>query len=112
MHPIRGHLLFPPHQVSAEDKDGALNNQVTYSIVGGNRLGHFAVHPKGGQIHVAKSLDREEVSDGPWGRALCGLAVTVEESGSTGRARGRLGSTAPKVYECPVPLRRQRHPCL
>ncbi|XP_019361654.1 PREDICTED: protocadherin Fat 2 isoform X1 [Gavialis gangeticus] len=46
--------------VSAEDKDGALNNQVTYSIVGGNLLGHFAVHPKSGQIHVAKSLDREE----------------------------------------------------
>uniref|UniRef100_A0A8D0GHX8 FAT atypical cadherin 2 n=1 Tax=Sphenodon punctatus TaxID=8508 RepID=A0A8D0GHX8_SPHPU len=48
--------------VSANDKDGVTNNQITYSIVGGNPLNHFSIDPKSGQIHIAKYLDREEVS--------------------------------------------------
>ncbi|XP_062443263.1 protocadherin Fat 2 [Rhea pennata] len=47
--------------VSADDLDGAMNNQITYSIVGGNPLGHFAIQPKSGQISIAKHLDREEI---------------------------------------------------
>ncbi|CAM5159687.1 unnamed protein product [Natator depressus] len=47
--------------VSADDLDGAMNNQITYSIVGGNLLEHFTIHPKSGQICIAKHLDREEV---------------------------------------------------
>lgn len=49
-------------QVSADDLDGSMNNQITYSIVEGNPLGHFAIQPKNGQISIAKHLDREEVS--------------------------------------------------
>uniref|UniRef100_A0A8C2T5B4 FAT atypical cadherin 2 n=1 Tax=Coturnix japonica TaxID=93934 RepID=A0A8C2T5B4_COTJA len=48
--------------VSADDLDGAMNNQITYSIVEGNPLGHFAIQPKSGQISIAKHLDREEIS--------------------------------------------------
>uniref|UniRef100_A0A8C3S0B0 FAT atypical cadherin 2 n=1 Tax=Chelydra serpentina TaxID=8475 RepID=A0A8C3S0B0_CHESE len=51
--------------VSADDLDGAMNNQITYSIVGGNLLEHFTIHPKSGQICIAKHLDREEVSYSP-----------------------------------------------
>uniref|UniRef100_A0A8C0H1Q3 FAT atypical cadherin 2 n=1 Tax=Chelonoidis abingdonii TaxID=106734 RepID=A0A8C0H1Q3_CHEAB len=47
--------------VSADDLDGVMNNQITYSIVGGNLLEHFTIHPKSGQICTAKHLDREEV---------------------------------------------------
>ncbi|XP_062976958.1 protocadherin Fat 2 isoform X2 [Elgaria multicarinata webbii] len=48
--------------VLADDKDGVMNNQITYSIVVGNPLGHFIIDPKAGQIHIAKHLDREEIS--------------------------------------------------
>ncbi|XP_010181879.1 PREDICTED: protocadherin Fat 2 [Mesitornis unicolor] len=47
--------------VSADDLDGAMNNQITYSIVGGNPLGHFTIQPRSGQISIAKHLDREEI---------------------------------------------------
>ncbi|OWK59504.1 Protocadherin Fat 2 [Lonchura striata] len=47
--------------VSADDLDGSMNNQITYSIVEGNPLGHFAIQPKNGQISIAKHLDREEI---------------------------------------------------
>ncbi|XP_017683478.1 PREDICTED: protocadherin Fat 2 [Lepidothrix coronata] len=47
--------------VSADDLDGAMNNQITYSIVEGNPLGHFAIQPRSGQISIAKHLDREEI---------------------------------------------------
>ncbi|XP_009890940.1 PREDICTED: protocadherin Fat 2 [Charadrius vociferus] len=47
--------------VSADDLDGAMNNQITYSIVEGNPLGHFAIQSKSGQISIAKHLDREEI---------------------------------------------------
>lgn len=52
--------------MSADDLDGAMNNQITYSIVAGNPLGHFAIQPKSGQISIAKHLDREEVSSRKW----------------------------------------------
>ncbi|XP_025023607.1 protocadherin Fat 2 [Python bivittatus] len=48
--------------VLADDKDGVMNNQITYSIVGGNALGHFMIDSKSGQIYTAKHLDREEIS--------------------------------------------------
>ncbi|KFV61323.1 Protocadherin Fat 2, partial [Dryobates pubescens] len=47
--------------VSADDLDGAMNNQITYSIVEGNPLGHFAIQPRSGHISIAKHLDREEI---------------------------------------------------
>lgn len=56
--------FFFSKQVSADDLDGSMNNQITYSIVEGNPLGHFAIQPKNGQISIAKHLDREEVSSG------------------------------------------------
>lgn len=53
---------FPLLQVSATDEDGPANSAITYSLVGGNQLGHFAVHPKKGELQVAKALDWEQVS--------------------------------------------------
>uniref|UniRef100_A0A8C8SUZ8 FAT atypical cadherin 2 n=1 Tax=Pelusios castaneus TaxID=367368 RepID=A0A8C8SUZ8_9SAUR len=47
--------------VSADDLDGTMNSQVTYSIVGGNTLEHFAIHPVSGQIRIGQNLDREEI---------------------------------------------------
>uniref|UniRef100_K7FLZ5 FAT atypical cadherin 2 n=1 Tax=Pelodiscus sinensis TaxID=13735 RepID=K7FLZ5_PELSI len=47
--------------VSADDLDGVMNNQLTYAIVGGNPLEHFAIHPTSGQIRTATHLDREEI---------------------------------------------------
>ncbi|KAM5298302.1 protocadherin Fat 2 [Ctenodactylus gundi] len=46
--------------VSATDEDGPLNSAITYSLVGGNQLGHFTVHPKKGELQVAKPLDWEQ----------------------------------------------------
>ncbi|XP_004697154.1 protocadherin Fat 2 [Echinops telfairi] len=48
--------------VSATDEDGPLNSAITYSLVGGNQLGHFSVHPKTGALQVAKALDWEQTS--------------------------------------------------
>ncbi|KAM4826977.1 protocadherin Fat 2 [Thomomys bottae] len=48
--------------VSATDKDGPLNSAITYSLIGGNQLGHFTVHPKKGELQVAKALDWEQTS--------------------------------------------------
>lgn len=48
-------------QVSASDDDGPVNNVITYSLVGGNQLGHFAIDPKKGKLQVAKALDWEQV---------------------------------------------------
>ncbi|KAH0629857.1 hypothetical protein JD844_012285 [Phrynosoma platyrhinos] len=48
--------------VLADDKDGAMNNKITYSIVAGNTLGHFTINPQTGEIYIAKYLDREEIS--------------------------------------------------
>ncbi|KAM9693635.1 protocadherin Fat 2 [Trichechus inunguis] len=48
--------------VTATDEDGPLNSVITYSLVGGNQLGHFTVHPKTGALQVAKALDWEQTS--------------------------------------------------
>ena len=48
--------------MSATDEDGPLNSAITYSLIGGNQLGHFAIHPKKGELQVAKALDWEQVS--------------------------------------------------
>ena len=48
--------------MSATDEDGPVNSAITYSLVGGNQLGHFTVHPKKGELQVAKALDWEQVS--------------------------------------------------
>eukprot|EP00069_Balaena_mysticetus_P017270 bmy_10540T0 len=48
--------------VSATDEDGPLNSAITYSLIGGNQLGHFAIHPKKGELQVAKALDWEQIS--------------------------------------------------
>lgn len=48
--------------MSATDEDGPLNSAITYSLVGGNQLGHFALDPKKGELQVAKALDWEQVS--------------------------------------------------
>lgn len=49
-------------QVSASDDDGPVNSAITYSLVGGNQLGHFTINPKKGKLQVAKALDWEQVS--------------------------------------------------
>ncbi|XP_040851121.1 protocadherin Fat 2 [Ochotona curzoniae] len=46
--------------VSATDADGPLNNAITYSLVEGDQLGHFTIHPKKGELQVAKALDWEQ----------------------------------------------------
>lgn len=63
-------------QVSASDDDGPVNSAITYSLVGGNQLGHFTINPKKGQLQVAKALDWEQVSHiqaeqrhGPYGKS-------------------------------------------
>ncbi|XP_026937292.1 protocadherin Fat 2 isoform X1 [Sagmatias obliquidens] len=48
--------------VSATDEDGPLNSAITYSLIGGNELGHFAIHPKKGELQAAKALDWEQIS--------------------------------------------------
>ncbi|XP_070426535.1 protocadherin Fat 2 [Equus przewalskii] len=48
--------------VSATDEDGPVNSAITYSLVGGNQLGHFTIHPKKGELKVAKALDWEQTS--------------------------------------------------
>lgn len=52
---------LPLPQVSATDEDGPVNSAITYSLVGGNQLGHFTIHPKKGELQVAKALDWEQV---------------------------------------------------
>uniref|UniRef100_A0A8C6GSC4 Protocadherin Fat 2 n=1 Tax=Mus spicilegus TaxID=10103 RepID=A0A8C6GSC4_MUSSI len=46
--------------VSASDDDGPVNSVITYSLVGGNQLGHFTIDPKKGKLQVAKALDWEQ----------------------------------------------------
>ncbi|XP_055968334.1 protocadherin Fat 2 [Sorex fumeus] len=48
--------------VSAVDQDGAPGRAITYSLVGGDQHGHFAVHPENGQLTVARALDWEQAS--------------------------------------------------
>lgn len=54
--------LFLCHQVTATDRDGPINNLLRYSIVSGDLLQQFSIHPRSGEITVRTALDREEVS--------------------------------------------------
>uniref|UniRef100_H3BE38 Cadherin domain-containing protein n=1 Tax=Latimeria chalumnae TaxID=7897 RepID=H3BE38_LATCH len=57
--PVRETIL----EVSADDRDGPLNNQIHYSIESGDPHQHFAIGPVSGEIQVIKRLNREEVGD-------------------------------------------------
>lgn len=48
-------------QVTATDQDGPVNSLLRYSIVSGDPLQQFSIHPRSGEISVAMALDREEV---------------------------------------------------
>ncbi|XP_040031249.2 protocadherin Fat 2 isoform X1 [Gasterosteus aculeatus] len=48
-------------KVTASDRDGPVNNLLRYSIVSGDALQQFSIHPRSGEITVRTSLDREEV---------------------------------------------------
>ncbi|XP_054649081.1 protocadherin Fat 2 isoform X2 [Dunckerocampus dactyliophorus] len=48
-------------KVTATDMDGPLNSLVRYSIVSGDPLRQFAIHPQSGEITVCAGLDREEL---------------------------------------------------
>ncbi|XP_041973434.1 fat-like cadherin-related tumor suppressor homolog [Aricia agestis] len=62
-------------QVIADDADSGANGRVTYSIVRGDRAGHFAVDPDTGYVSVAAPLDRETV-------AAYALEVRARDRGS------------------------------
>ncbi|XP_061832499.1 protocadherin Fat 2 [Nerophis lumbriciformis] len=47
-------------KVTASDQDGPVNSLVRYSIVSGDPLRQFAIHPRSGEISVCAGLDREE----------------------------------------------------
>lgn len=49
-------------QVKAIDSDEGDNGRVEYRLVGGNKLGHFTIHPRLGSLIVVAELDRETVS--------------------------------------------------
>lgn len=54
--------LSAPHlQVTATDRDGPANSLLRYSIVSGDPLQQFSIHPRSGEITVRTALDREEV---------------------------------------------------
>ena len=40
-----------------------LHKEIVYSIRGGDRRGHFAIHPSTGLLYVAKKLDAEITDD-------------------------------------------------
>ncbi|CAL4102728.1 unnamed protein product, partial [Meganyctiphanes norvegica] len=48
-------------RISATDEDEGLNGDVVYTIVEGNKDGHFKVDGVTGQVTLARSLDRETV---------------------------------------------------
>lgn len=50
-----------PLQVTASDRDGPGNSLLRYSVVSGDPLQQFSIHPRSGEISVAAALDREEV---------------------------------------------------
>uniref|UniRef100_A0AAQ6IQZ5 FAT atypical cadherin 2 n=1 Tax=Anabas testudineus TaxID=64144 RepID=A0AAQ6IQZ5_ANATE len=53
--------LTPGALVTATDQDGPINNLLRYSIVSGDPLQQFSIHPRSGEISVRTALDREEV---------------------------------------------------
>ncbi|XP_042348803.1 protocadherin Fat 2 [Plectropomus leopardus] len=48
-------------KVTATDEDGPVNNLLRYSIVSGDPLQQFTIHPRSGEISVRTALDREEI---------------------------------------------------
>ncbi|XP_071369391.1 protocadherin Fat 1-like, partial [Centroberyx affinis] len=48
-------------QVTASDQDGPVNSLLRYSIVSGDSLQQFSIHPRSGEITVRTALDREEI---------------------------------------------------
>lgn len=54
-------LSVPHLQVTATDRDGPTNSLLRYSIVSGDPLQQFSIHPRSGEITVRTALDREEV---------------------------------------------------
>uniref|UniRef100_A0A3Q3LLL1 FAT atypical cadherin 2 n=1 Tax=Mastacembelus armatus TaxID=205130 RepID=A0A3Q3LLL1_9TELE len=48
-------------KVTATDEDGPVNNLLRYSIVSGDPLQQFSIHPRSGEITVRTALDREEI---------------------------------------------------
>lgn len=48
-------------KVTATDQDGPVNNLLRYSIVSGDPLQQFSIHPRSGEITVRTALDREEM---------------------------------------------------
>ncbi|KAM9795003.1 protocadherin Fat 2 [Neosynchiropus ocellatus] len=48
-------------KVVATDKDGPVNSLLRYSIVSGDPLQQFTIHPRSGEITVCAPLDREEI---------------------------------------------------
>uniref|UniRef100_A0A5F9DQ49 FAT atypical cadherin 2 n=1 Tax=Oryctolagus cuniculus TaxID=9986 RepID=A0A5F9DQ49_RABIT len=69
--------------VSATDEDGPLNSAITYSLVGGNQLGHFTIHPKKGELQVAKALDWEQ-ENAPIGSKVLELILSDPDSPENG----------------------------
>ncbi|KAM4555445.1 protocadherin Fat 2 isoform 1-T1 [Odontesthes bonariensis] len=47
--------------VTATDQDGPINNLLRYSIVSGDLLQQFSIHPRSGEISVRTALDREQI---------------------------------------------------
>lgn len=45
----------------ATDLDGPVNNLLRYSIVSGDTVQQFSIHPRSGAITVRTALDREQV---------------------------------------------------
>ncbi|XP_039976098.1 protocadherin Fat 2 [Xiphias gladius] len=48
-------------KLTATDQDGPINNLLRYSIVSGDPLQQFSIHPRSGEITVLTALDREEI---------------------------------------------------
>ncbi|XP_068182443.1 protocadherin Fat 2 isoform X2 [Antennarius striatus] len=48
-------------KITATDRDGPINNLLRYSIVSGDAMQQFFIHPRSGEISVRTALDREEV---------------------------------------------------
>ncbi|KAM9850314.1 protocadherin Fat 2 [Aulostomus maculatus] len=48
-------------KVTATDQDGPINSLLRYSIVSGDPLQQFTIHPRSGEITVCAALDREEM---------------------------------------------------
>lgn len=48
--------------VTASDADSEEFGKITYELVGGNQLNHFAIDSTGGEIRTQVKLDREQIS--------------------------------------------------